>query len=42
MRDVNGGGIEAAADAVHELLCMLGVDPDERPEYGGPTTALEL
>lgn len=30
------------AEAISDLLTMLGVDPDERQEHGGPTTAETL
>ena len=31
--------VERGAEAISDLLTMLGVTPDERPEHGGPTTA---
>lgn len=31
--------IGKGAAAISDLLTMLGVDPDERPEHGGPSTA---
>lgn len=34
--------IGKGAEAISDLLTMLGVDPDERPEHGGPTTAETL
>lgn len=34
--------ISKGADAISDLLAMLGVDPDERPEHGGPSTAETL
>jgi hypothetical protein len=34
--------VSDAADRLHDLLVMLGVDPDERPEHDGPTTAETL
>lgn len=33
------GMVEAAARAIADSLTMLGVNPEERPEHGGPTTA---
>jgi len=30
------------AEAISDLLTMLGVDPDERQDHGGPTTAETL
>jgi len=34
--------IGKGAAAISDLLTMLGVDPDERDEHGGPTTAETL
>lgn len=34
--------ISRGAEASSDLLTMLGVNPDERPEHGGPTTAETL
>jgi hypothetical protein len=34
--------IGKGANAISDLLTMLGVDPDERQEHGGPTTAETL
>lgn len=34
--------VHAGADAISDLLTMLGVNPDERPEHGGPSTAETL
>jgi hypothetical protein len=31
--------VDAGAEALDDLLTMLGVDPSERPEHGGPSTA---
>ena len=31
--------VERAAEAMDDSLTMLGVDPGERPDHGGPTTA---
>jgi hypothetical protein len=34
--------VARGAEAISDLLTMLGVDPGERPEHGGPTTAETL
>lgn len=34
--------ISKGAEAISDLLTMLGVNPDEQPEHGGPTTAETL
>jgi hypothetical protein len=34
--------IVAVAEGLSDYLTMLGIDPDEVPEHGGPTTAQTL
>jgi hypothetical protein len=31
--------VREAANRLSDLLTMLGVDPEERPEHGGPSTS---
>lgn len=37
-----GQSVDRGAEAISDLLTMLGVNPDERPEHGGQTTAETL